>query len=187
MDKTEDYNKLLQDVTDFCYASLEWCVEESEDAISNAHDILKILLVEASRVSAVSKETLDAIESMREMIDSLSGKGDRGMANELAFAVKETASQDEEIEAFAKPVIMTLQFQDRISQNIGNFCKMLDLWVKHRKELAAFENVELNDYLKNFGTILLKNTTMEKEREVVRTYIKGLKKEDKISTNVLFF
>ena len=175
----------LYDLADFCYSSMNWCAIESEKATGQVNEIITILLEDATRVSAISKETLEAISSMREIINNLTSD-DRDAANDLAKALSQTAAEDEEMRLFVSPIMEALQFQDRISQNMNNFSKMLRTWIEKREELEG--NSEFSDMDKiDFGERLLACTTMTEERDIIRTYIDNLKEEDAAHADVMFF
>ena len=150
----------LYDLADFCYASMNWCALESESATNQVNDIISILLDEAGRISAVSKETLSAVASMQEIINNLlNHDGDRDAANELANALKKTSDEDKEIKSFVSPIMEALQFQDRISQNMSNFSKMVRTWLEKREELEGQQEFADEDKV-DFGERLLQCTTM---------------------------
>ncbi|NRA46625.1 MAG: hypothetical protein HRU09_16880 [Oligoflexales bacterium] len=176
----------LYDLADFCYSSMNCCAIESEKATGQVNDIITILLDDATRVSAISKETLEAISSMREIINNLAAEGDRDAANDLAKALSQTAAEDEEMRLFVSPIMEALQFQDRIAQNMNNFSKMLRTWIEKREELEGSSEFSEVDKI-DFGERLLACTTMMEEREIIRTYIDNLKEEETAQSDVMFF
>ncbi|MFK7823994.1 MAG: hypothetical protein AB8G05_07555 [Oligoflexales bacterium] len=176
----------LYDLADFCYSSMNWCAIESEKATGQVNDIITIILDDAARVSAISKETLDAISSMREIINNLTSDGDRDAANDLARALAQTASEDEEMRMFVSPIMEALQFQDRIAQNMNNFSKMLRTWIEKREELEGQEEFTELEKI-DFGDRLLGCTTMTEERDIIRSYIDNLKEDEAADKDVMFF
>ena len=176
----------LYDLAEFSHSSMEWCCKESEKATEAVNDIINILLEDATRVSAVSQDTLDALNSMKDLVNALGSKESRDTAKELATALSETAAQDEEIRAFVSPIMEALQFQDRVSQNMSNFTKMIRTWIEAREEVHDNNSFSEEDKI-NFGERLLKCTTMNEERDLIRRHIKNLKEEEKAPEDVLFF
>ena len=179
-------NSMFEDLINFSAKSLDWCAMESEQASSQVNDILNLLLDDAQRVAAMSKETLDAIESMQEIITQLQPTGDREMANKLAKALVEASNEDSEIRNFISPIMESLQFQDRISQNMGNVISMLRFWLSTRDKIASTAEFSETD-LVEFGNQLLGLTTMNDERTIIRKYIDNLDPENETKNDVLFF
>lgn len=182
--KTREF---MDDLADFCNESMNWCIIESEKATSNINEIVNILIDDASRVSLVSKETIDAITSMKDIINNLSEAGSREIANELAMALSETANEDQEIKMFVSPIMEALQFQDRITQNMNNFSKMMRTWLEMRDELEGEKKLS-KEHLVDFGERLMKCTTMIEERNLLRSHFPDLK-EDEVAgpKEMLFF
>ena len=178
--------EFLYDLADFCYSSMNWCSIESEKATDQVSSIITMLLDDAARVSAISKETLDAIASMREIIENLTGDGDRNAANDLARALKQTADEDREVRQFVAPIMETLQFQDRIAQNMNNVTRMLRTWIEKREEIESSSEFSEKDKV-DFGTRLLACTTMPEERKIIREFIENLKQDDVADSGVMFF
>lgn len=181
----EKEKHLFQAIYDFCRASVSWGSKESEAATVKVNDIVTILVDDASRIAAVSKDTLEAINSMRELINNLTGDGKREVANELAKALSESAKEDQQIDRFVSPIIEALQFQDRITQNMSNLLKITDVWLKTREKFAGKSSISKEE-LVAFGEQLLDCTTMIEERDLIRSKIEGLP-DDKPTTDVLFF
>lgn len=176
----------LYDLADFCYNSMKWCATESETATEKINDIITILLDDAMKVSALSKDTLGAINSMREVINNLTNERDKDAANDLAKALTQASTEDEEMRRFVSPIMESLQFQDRISQNMNNFSKMLRTYIEKREELLGMPQLSEEDRV-DFGNRLLECTTMPEEREVIRSFIDNLKEEEIAETDVMFF
>jgi hypothetical protein len=176
------HHDLLKKASLFCQESMRWCAAESEQAIQKINQIVNLLVEDAGRVSHVTQETLDAFESMRDLVNLLAPvNADRNSANALAANLKGLAKSNQQINEYVTPLIETLQFQDRIAQNMDNLAKMNAIWLSFREKEQSPEG------LKAWGEAMLKATTMASEREIIRSHIEGLPAEQKAAESVLFF
>lgn len=178
-------NQFLDDLTAFSKSTMTWCSKESEEAISKVNKILSLIIENAKRVSALSQETINAITSMQEVITHL-GSDNRQSANNLAKTLKNIALQDKQINEFISPIIETLQFQDRITQNMNNLAKMMECWLQFRKKLDKTKPLSEEQRIE-FGKMLLDFTCMKEEREVIHSHIDGIPIEEQETSNILFF
>jgi hypothetical protein len=173
MEHKDNYAK---DLTDFCQKSMAVCVDEAEIATEHVGRILQELSKDAERVAWVSNEAQGMLDKLRDAYDE-NTEVDELTKNrrQLAESLTQIAKQNKGIGDIMFPMIEVLQFQDRIRQQCENMVKMIALWLNYRIE---FENNERFDvgYVE-FGNVLLKNTTMIDERELIRTFIEGLDKE----------
>lgn len=159
---------------EFSTESMNWCKAESEDAITNIMDIVNHLADDASRVSSVSAEALDALRSLGESIADLQEKDKVG---DLSSILTEFKDKHDHIGDIINPIVQSLQFQDRVTQNLDNIKRMLDYWWSVRgSELS----------LQEFGEELLKKTTMQEERDLIRGVIDGLSEEQEQKGAILF-
>ncbi|MCB9229535.1 MAG: hypothetical protein H6618_07985 [Deltaproteobacteria bacterium] len=182
----ENELSLMYDLANFSQESMKWCSQESEKAAETISGIINILMDDADRVSAMSRETLDALQSMKDIVNALGNREDRDSANELALALKDSSSQDDEVKKLIYPILETLQFQDRISQNMGNMTKMVNIWIETRKKVSETGSFS-EEEIKKFGQELLKCTTMNEEREIICQQIPGVEVEKVVTEDVLFF
>ena len=183
---TKENAKFLDLLRVFSMESLNWCRAESEAAICKVNDVINSLVSDANRVSATSKESIDAINAVRSIIDNLLPDGNRTEANKLGIALQEAAKHDEQIQSLVTPIIETLQFQDRISQNMNNLGKMIEIWLKAREAIISSPDSLTQDFMLQFGKELSACTAMIDERDLLRKYIDGLPEENK-TTSALFF
>ena len=181
-----DKSETLLSLSDFCTASMDWCAKESETSITKINDILNLIVEDSERVSAVSMDTIAAIDNIKQIVNNLSSDGNREAANDLATALTESSREDMQIKKFVTPIMESLQFQDRISQNMKNFAKMIRVWIELRNDIE--KGKEFTDQEKiDFGEKLLKCTTMSSERELVRKFIDNLSPEKDVGASALFF
>ena len=92
-------------------------------------------------------------------------------------------SENRGVDEIVSPIIEALQFQDIFRQHLENLHKSLQLWVEMR--IDASEKGE-DSHLTFFGKCLLKATTMQDEREIIRRHISGLGEEKKAEDMVFF-
>lgn len=168
-------DKLLE----FSNVSLTWCSREAEQGTERVTKAIDQLLENIARVSQVSQDSLDALDQLKSMLQHVNQQNLKQLQNSLSVLSK----QNSEIDSFIQPIMQSLQFQDRLRQNLENIVKMLNVWMKNRDgmpELCTDED------MRNFGNLLLKTTTMKRERDVIRAAIPGLEPEAE-AENVLLF
>ena len=181
MNECELRNKLLE----FSQKSMEWCSKQAEISTEATNSVLQMLLNDATRVSKMSKETLDALNSLKAQLSGTGKLLPDTKAKSVVGALKRLSAQHLEIGEFASPIIETLQFQDRIRQNMENLAKMTKTWISIREEEIP-KGMSGPEVQKTFGELLLKTTTMQSERDIVRTQIPGLPAEQS-AADVTFF
>jgi hypothetical protein len=161
-------NAAVNDLLTFCDESMKWCAKESEASATRIGDVFQTLMNEAKRVFKMSEHTLETLQSYKEQLSQM-GEDGAMKSNELIRGLKKLAKQNSEIDDIASPIIESLQFQDRIRQNMENVVKILKHWTEHRHDA----NVDMVA----FGNELLTKTTMPEERDIIRRHISGLNEE----------
>jgi len=161
-------NDQIVNLLSFCDESMKWCAKESESATTRIGDIFHELMNEAKRVYKMSEHTLETLQHYKEQLAQM---GDDGAvkSSDLIKGLKALAKKNSEIDSIASPIIESLQFQDRIRQNMENVVKI----VKHWTECRHNGSVDMVA----FGNELLKKTTMAEERDIIRRHISGLNDE----------
>jgi hypothetical protein len=81
------------------------------------------------------------------------------------------------------PIVEALQFQDAIRQQMENLGKVLEAWYSARVEVGPNPT---NAQLTALGEKMLKLTTMQSERDIIRRHIGGLSDEVKVDDVLLF-
>lgn len=171
---------------EFSKESFKWCAEESEKATSRVSQILDIIVEDADRVSQMSADTLKALDTMKEIITSLSSDNRNiEKANKLSVALTKLSNENMEVQGMIQPMLEALQFQDRITQNMENLSKMVSNYVKVRESVESKGSMTEAE-LQSFGEELLKLTTMADERDLVRKHIDGLSNDEQV-TDMIFF
>lgn len=172
---------LVDRFTKFTNKSLDWCVEESENATSQVSQAIDTLLQTTSRVSELSEDSLTAINDLKHKLQNHIAK--KGSSEDLISSLQDISSRYDEIQNVIHPIIETLQFQDRLRQNLENLSKMIPLWIESRQRYA--QSISQEDLLE-FGESLMACTTMKDERDCIRKYIKGLKEEQQQDSVTMF-
>lgn len=171
---------------EFTKDSFNWCCVESEKATSRVSEILDFLVEDSDRISQMSEDTLGALDTMKEIIKSLSTDSrDIEKANDLSKALTALSTENTEVRQMLQPMLEALQFQDRITQNMDNIGKMIAVYLDTRRDLLAGNVSEFDEQA--FGEKLVSQTTMVEEREAIRAHISGMEAEEKGGGDVLFF
>ncbi|NRA68053.1 MAG: hypothetical protein HRU19_26460 [Pseudobacteriovorax sp.] len=169
----------------FTEKTLDWCIKESETSTTHVSDSINKLLEDTSRVSELSDESLKAIQGLKTTIHSLLAKrGSTSSLRDLITTLRELAQGNDEIKTVIHPIIQSLQFQDRLRQNLENMSKMIKYWVEYRTNLGRdyVDNAELH----SFGEHLLTLTAMKSERDIVRKFIDGLPNKESADSVLMF-
>ncbi|SMF25126.1 hypothetical protein [Pseudobacteriovorax antillogorgiicola] len=172
---------LVEKYLEFTKDSLNWCAKESEESTSKVSNAIDSLLKDTARVSELSTESLTAIEGLHAKLKVHFESG--ASVEDLIKTLQELANDHDEIKNVIHPIIESLQFQDRLRQNLENIEKMIPCWLKHRQAVPEGASAE---QLRAFGENLLNCTTMKEERDYVRGHIDGLKEEEEKESVMLF-
>ncbi len=176
--------ELIERYQSFTKKSLLWCTKESEDSTSRVSDAVELLLQNTSRVSELSEESIVAIEGLHRKIKvHLKNKTDSSL-KDLIVTLKNLASENNEIKNVIHPIIESLQFQDRLRQNLENIAAMIPAWLKKRESYKT-KGIGEQDLLE-MGTELMKLTTMASERDIIRSKIDGLPDTEVKETTLMF-
>ena len=177
MNKAESTQKIQE----FTKVSLDWCTKEAESGTERVTDAIATLLKDIKRVSAMSSESLKALNSLQTVLSSV----DKENYQELHKSLSSLSREHGEIDSYIQPIMESLQFQDRFRQNLENIVRMIEVWqdFRARPDLASRAS---EDALKAFGEALIAKTTMKRERDVIREHIPGLEAEREVSRVSLF-
>ena len=155
---------------DFTNSSIGWCSEKSEEAALQVIDVLNEVIEEAERIANTSEESLNDLRKVMQTAED----NESLTMRELKQMLEGLAARDHTIQGQVYPVIQTLQFQDRLQQNIQNTAKMMDIWMHFK----ADHEVSAEDNLNEFGKRLMEMTTMADERKILRKHVPTLEEED---------
>ena len=176
---------VLGDVVEFSRKTMEWCQVESERAATTVAMILELLVEDAQRVARMSATTLAAVKELRVELDRMRQRSAGVNSDTLMEGLKKLMSEHSDVKDFVYPIVETLQFQDRIRQNMDNLAKAMSAWRDERAKIVGGRPVSA-DQLTAFGAQLVKCTTMLWERDMIRRHISGLPSEEKVEDVQMF-
>jgi hypothetical protein len=176
------FNLFLNDLAKFTEASLTWCITESEKSTSYVTDTVSLILSDTERVSKISKESIDAIATIKRSVHAKAI--DKSMARDLMSTLTKLCDDHHELKNVIEPIIHTLQFQDRFRQNLENAYKMLAVWCKERDELSK---LPLEEARLKLAQKFLSCTTMREEREVLKKHVPNLELPVEKADDISFF
>lgn len=162
----------VEDLKYFSKESIRWCLEESEQASSNIAKAIDVLMQDTERVSVLSQSSLDAIASLRtdtaKELDEKKPEG--GRIVNLIVGLKALCAEHDDVRDMIDPILLALQFQDRMKQNLDNLIKMLLVWLEFREKLAREGKVYGDEEEREFGNSLYPCTTMVEERDLIKKF-----------------
>ena len=179
-EQTKDF---ISNFIEFSDGSMKWCCNESENASSSIMSILDHLLSDAERVSKMSQDTLDAVQTLKKIKLEKQGQSDDNMTKDLISGLVQLTQQHQDVAELIHPIIEALQFQDRITQNMQNMVKMLGVWWASR---SSWENGGDKEKMSEFAHALYEKTTMVEERDLLRGMWPSLPAEPETQDAILF-
>ena len=173
-----DSHYFIDDLLSFTEKSLRWCAEESEKSASGIAEAVQIILNDTERVSHLSEESLAAVKAMKhQLVEGLVKKSPEASAaptngsamNTLIVTLKSLLDENEDMRNIIDPIIHSLQFQDRLRQNLENLVKHIEPWLEVREKIAlagTLNQVDQDAFVKK----LYDNTTMSEERDLIEKF-----------------
>ncbi len=180
---TMTMDQLVDRLKVFSQKTIEWCAAESEQSTSRVTDSIDQLLQNTARVSQISNESLLAIQDLQKAISIRIADRSKDGLTILIKNLEALAGEHAEVENVIQPIIQGLQFQDKLRQNLENILLMLPIWIQFRANVGF--NIP-HDKMIEFGTLLMKKTTMVSERDVIRAHIDGLPSESYVAPVMMF-
>ncbi len=178
-----DKDQLIDGMVRFSTGSMEWCGQESEEAVSSVITVMDMLMDDARRISSMSEDTLGAVREFRKKIATIQEKKNADhldhQLNTTQLLIQELSRlthEHEEISELVRPIVGVLQFQDRITQNMQNLQGMIRAWQETRQQIEQSGNFD-TEARNAFGLALYQHTTMEEERRPMRELFDGLPAE----------
>ena len=172
---------LVDNFQKFTKESLEWCANESEESTAKVSQAIDTLLNDAARVSELSSDSIQAISGLQSKLKVHFDSG--SSIDDLVETLSKLANEHDEVKNVIHPIIESLQFQDRLRQNLENIAKMIPAWLEARQTFGVAASQQ---DLRDVGEKLLKLTTMKEEREQIRSQIEGLS-NDEAQDSVMMF
>lgn len=170
-------NDFLTKYISFVQDSLKWSIDESEKPTVAISESIRILLEDTSRVSAISEESVAAIQEIKGKLKNLHiqhGDEDEAVDNSVTSLVntlKKVNEEHQELDNIINPIITSLQFQDRFLQNMNSLVRICDFWLATRKQAkdtgAQKQQASIDRDVDQFGEVLCKLVSTPREREVI--------------------
>jgi hypothetical protein len=191
-------NQVVQSFLSYASQSMGQCVKEAENSVMVAGKILDIITNDVGRVSKMSDETIGILEGLKNSIEAdgesevaqaSSKLGNKSNVRNLISTMKGFAKNNSELHSLLAPIVESLQFQDRVRQQMENVAKMFPIWLQMREEVEAgvYASEHWESTAAEFGNRLMKVTVTPEERETVQAFIPNVKVEKIISADDDFF
>jgi hypothetical protein len=188
----QDYDT-IQNFIKYSSLSMGQCVQEAEKSVVVAGKILEIVTLDVGRVSKMSDDTLKILEDIRTNIESAEAKShsntgavfpSNSSVRDLIVTLRSFSKDNSEIQNLIMPIVESLQFQDRVRQQMENVVKMFPIWLEARNQIenGIYPAGDWESATSEFGLRLLKCTVTKEEREELRNIIPSLPPEEERSS-----
>ncbi len=154
----------------YCTQVFQWGSEDSAASTTLIIDIINIIQDKAQNSGDFSDESKDAFSNLSEIAMGFNSPHKRESTKILVSLMKNRFDVKENIQALVQPIMMAMQFQDRIRQNMENLSKLLLIWISSRRDHDD-EKTLSDETLTNIGTKILDCMTMTSEKDVIYTHI----------------
>lgn len=178
-----DYLEKLLAYTDAC---LKATCKESENAVEVVGKLLDAITQDINRISTMSQDTVNALANVRQLIKgtgSAQGPLHPNNVRSLVKALKLVDKEHENVHDVIMPLVTSLQFQDRVRQQMENMVKMIAVWLQYRAENSPKTQEEFTA----FGALLGAPTTTEEERRVLQNIFPGITFAQTVASDDDFF
>lgn len=161
----------------FVKDSLQWSIAESEKPTVAISESIRILLEDTSRVSAISEESVAAIQEIKGKLKNLhiqhgdeETDADHSVSG-LVATLKKVNEEHDELDKIINPIITSLQFQDRFLQNMTSLIRICDFWLATRNGAkntgAQPQKASIDRDVDQFGEMLCQLVSTPRERDVI--------------------
>jgi uncharacterized protein YdiU (UPF0061 family) len=183
----------------FTEESLKACSVQAEKSVNMVAKILDEIVADSARVSKLSEDTINALKAVKkflevqavENVEAKLGqkKNSKEVLQQIMDALKVLGEHNSDVSQFVTPMIESLQFQDRIRQQMDNLPKMIRVWMKARVQVEneCKSEQEFDEMKSQFGKDLLAVSISEQERNVIRKHIPGLPEAENMDKDDFFF
>jgi Glu-tRNA(Gln) amidotransferase subunit E-like FAD-binding protein len=191
--------ELVERFISFTEESLKACSVQAENSVNVVAKILDDIVAESARVSKLSDDTIIALNNVKLLLEhdkfdddsrkTAQNNAHNDVLQQIVEALKILGKHNSEVSQFVTPMIESLQFQDRIRQQMENIPKMIRVWLNARRQIDS-EFMSHEDYSAlqlKFGTELLAVSISEQERVVIRNRIAGLPETESVDGDNFFF
>lgn len=160
------------------------CISDSDEAVRAISSVVELLLKDSNRISKMSEDTASAIKNLENVISEINQKTSATALKKLIGALSGLMMEHKSVPQIIMPIIEALQFQDALRQQMENLGRAMQLWMDVRRKNGA--NKISEEELVALGTQMLKVTTMQSERDLIRKFISGLGEEKKADSVMMF-
>ncbi len=187
MANTQELPELVLDLMEYTVQCMNECVKESESGVRALSRMLNTLVLDAERISKISQDTVTALESARDVISQAStAEGGEAYLGDLIRTLTALTHGNADAGSVLAPIVRSLQFQDRVRQQMENAGNMFHVWMDFRKTLSGDQDVFAGQLLE-FGRRLLETTTTDEEKQVITEAIPGLPVPSTITGDGILF
>jgi hypothetical protein len=189
--------EMLERLTMFTEDSLRSCSVQAEQSVNLVAKILDDIVSDSARVSKISEDTIQILSRVNAVlierekhagVSTAKPPLPKDLIRQVVEALKAVGERNSEVSEYVAPMIESLQFQDRIRQQMDNLPKMLRLWTERRNQLNENEQaVNRQQFMEKFGQDLLAVSISEQERAVIRNNIPGLPEPENLLGDNFFF
>ena len=165
--------KIMCDLTEFTSSTLKWNERISSEAIDPILQIIVEVRETSISASNISDDSIEALEKIKQVVDTVSHSSKKAATKILLGSIQNRIDIDDTIDELVRTIMTSVQFQDRIRQNMENLSKSILSWRSLRSGTAT-ENELSEESKKTLGTKLIDNMTMSDERDIIRNHIPNL-------------
>lgn len=170
--ETKEFLESLLRYTDGC---VRYCSKRSEHAVTIVDKTLQYLMEDSNRISSMSQQTVSVlVEAKKRLQDNTTETGSNSF-DQVLGVLKKLSDGHQEVDSVIMPIIMALQFQDRVRQQMENSVKMIGEWLSKR-DVSGVTYMQPDEVVA-FAKKLVSFTTTEEERIAISNNFPQLKAE----------
>lgn len=184
----QQQNKMIERLAKYAVACHNRNNDVAAKSVNTVISSVTALTEQFNRLSGHSEETQEALDSLKEVISEGVSDNVRDILSKSFLSVLiNKVKSNVDISDVLKPAIVTLQFQDRIRQNIENLNKITEIWLQTHNEIAENNNTFNEEERNAFGQRLIDAMVMTEEREVIEKYFPDLEGSENDDDEILLF
>ncbi|MBV1878199.1 MAG: hypothetical protein KUG79_11205 [Pseudomonadales bacterium] len=166
-----DENDFFNRMQYFCADVLNWNTDDAAGSVELIFEIISTVEQEIATAGLASEITDEIFFGLKDVVNCLNIRGKQASKKIVHSLLKNRASLDKTVRELIQPIMIAMQFQDRIRQNMENLSETMAVWQKSR--LALLNNRgELPASVRcQVGEELMEIMSMETERAVVKKHL----------------
>ncbi len=170
----QNEQEFLSRLVRFANAILQWNNEQSLRSVSMIMDAITAIKIRTQSEANLSAEDYNSLLLLQSTaVGRLHNNVEVKTSQLLLSTLKARPTTDYAVNNLVVSIVQSIQFQDRICQNMINLGHSLVTWLASRESLQWSSSCTDLDQLA-FGEKLLSLMTMNEEREIIRRHIVGL-------------